>query len=789
MSISSIPSTFLPGFRNLLTSDTLQLLWNNRSSTEKAQITKEAAVGAPPANFLPNPNVTSLAREAAWFALTDAQRATYADGTVGGAPAGSLTNGNSTTTYQQTGFGSQTATTPSTTTPVDFTTTRLGTTSQTPSSDILTAYRTIWKDDFATTNVLRENGTGGETNGGAIFVSIRAGAGAERVTNPYIDDTTRSNDSYDLFETFVTSLAKSITDRFGSSQALLGYDTNDNGFIDSENELFGFDGTTAGPSLNTAGLVSGRLMVLTSAGASVRVDQSIFGTTRDASSGFMPYTTAFTTLQQDAAGALELVVETRAGIATDPSAPQIAWIGLPNAALVGGDDLDVAVTFNRDVTFTGTDSTLALDIGGTTRQATFLSSSGSTAIFRYTVDPQDVDANGVTVPADPLTLNTSTIRDANGNDADLTIATFTNARTLVGTQIPSITTVDVPAGNYAAGDTLSVTLTFDKGVTIDTGGGSPTLALAIGSNTRAATLASTTATSATFDWVIQSNDLDNVGGVTIGAGAISLNGSTFRDVLLNDADLSNTTVATSSADVDGIAPALSATAIASGNYNAGASIQVDLTFDEAVVVTGTDSSVDIDVGGVTRQAVFQSAAGNVVTFAYTVQPGETDTTGVQFAGNAVNLGTSTFADAFGNPVTTINPGTTNFPGALVDTTAPSATTFSSVPANVSVFTTGDPVSVTLDFDEALTLTGSDVTLEFLVNGNARTATVTTAPGSGLTSLTFTYVTGSQGADLGTGFQVTQDSLLVGGGSTLTDAAGNTVNLLNPFVNRPGIDFV
>jgi hypothetical protein len=102
-------------------------------------------------------------------------------------------------------------------------------------------------------------------------VSIRAGAGAERVTNPYIDDTTRSNDSYDLFETFVTSLAKSISDRFGSSQALLGYDTNDNGFIDSENELFGFDGTTAGPSLNTTGLVSSRLMVLTSAGASVRM--------------------------------------------------------------------------------------------------------------------------------------------------------------------------------------------------------------------------------------------------------------------------------------------------------------------------------------------------------------------------------------------------------------------------------------------------------------------------------------------------------------------------------------
>lgn len=330
MSISSIPSTFLPGFRNLLTTDTLQLLWGNRSTTEKEQLTKQVKIGAPPANFLPNPNITSLAREAAWLSLTDAQRATYGDGTAGGATLGSLTNGNAATTYQTGGFGSQTTTTPTAATPLDFTTANLDALSQTPSSGISSAYRAIWKDNFATTNVLKANGSAGDTNGGAIFVSIRAGTGAERVTNPYTDDTTRTDDNYDLFEKQIASLVKSVTDRFGQSEGLLGYDTNGNGFIDNENELFGFDGTTAGPSLSTSGLLSDKFMVLTSAGKSVKVDQSIFGTARDASAGYLPYTTAYTTLQLDSSGKLELVVGSSAGIQPSKPASVVAFVGAPS---------------------------------------------------------------------------------------------------------------------------------------------------------------------------------------------------------------------------------------------------------------------------------------------------------------------------------------------------------------------------------------------------------------------------------------------------------------------------
>ncbi len=660
MSISSIPSTFLPGFRDLLTTDTLQLLWNNRSTTEKEQLTKQVSIGAPPANFLPNPNITSLAREAAWLSLTDAQRATYGDGTAGGAPTGSLTNGNASTTYQTGGFGSQT-----TTTPLDFTTARLDALSQTPSSDISSAYRTIWKDNFSTTNVLRDNGSAGDTNGGAIFVTIRAGTGAERVTNPYTDDTTRTNDNFDLFEAQVTSLAKRITDRFGQSQGLLGYDTNGNGFLDNESELFGFDGTTAGPSLSTSGLLSDRIMVLTSAGKSVKVDQSIFGTAPDASAGYLPYTTAFTTLQRDAGGRLELVVETADGIQPPRPAPEVGFVGTPSGFYTTGETIDIAVTFNRDVTVTGTDSKLALDIGGVARQADFLSASGATAIYRYTVTGADDAPNGLTIPANALTLNSTTIRDANNTDAALTFAASTNPLTVVGNFAPTITGTTIPTGNYNAGDTIDVVVAFDR----------------------------------------------------------------------------------------------------------------------PIVVTGTTSTLTLQVGGGgTETAAFLSSSGSTATYRYTVQAGDTDGDGIAVEPNPITLNGSTIRNTQATDATLTFAGATNA-AALVDTTAPTVSSLTLPAAGPTPV--GTPLSVSLNLSEPVTLTGTNVTIGLLVNGVSQTGTITTAPGAGLTALTFSY-TVAAGDQPGSGFDVVANSLTIGTGAAIADAFGNPIDTNNPAGAEPGI---
>lgn len=91
---------------------------------------------------------------------------------------------------------------------------------------------------------------------------------------------------------------------------------------------------------------------------------------------------------------------------------------LPIAALAT-ITIPLSVTLSEAVTVTGTPQ-IAVDVGGTTRYATYTSGSGTTALT-FTLSPQagDVDLDGITVSS-PIQLNGGTIKDAAGNDATLT---------------------------------------------------------------------------------------------------------------------------------------------------------------------------------------------------------------------------------------------------------------------------------------------------------------------------------------------------------------------------------
>ena len=85
-----------------------------------------------------------------------------------------------------------------------------------------------------------------------------------------------------------------------------------------------------------------------------------------------------------------------------------------------GDAIQATVTFNENVTVVGTPQ-IALDVGGNTRTAAYTTGSGSAnLIFTYTVTAGETDANGVSIGANALTTPGSSIRNAAGNDADLT---------------------------------------------------------------------------------------------------------------------------------------------------------------------------------------------------------------------------------------------------------------------------------------------------------------------------------------------------------------------------------
>lgn len=103
-------------------------------------------------------------------------------------------------------------------------------------------------------------------------------------------------------------------------------------------------------------------------------------------------------------------------------APTVSSVNVPANATYGpGNPLNFTVNFNQAITVDTTGGTpyLNLMVGSTTRQATYVSGSGSTAlIFRYTVVAGDNDADGITIGT--LNANGATLRNGS-TDANLTL--------------------------------------------------------------------------------------------------------------------------------------------------------------------------------------------------------------------------------------------------------------------------------------------------------------------------------------------------------------------------------
>jgi len=86
-----------------------------------------------------------------------------------------------------------------------------------------------------------------------------------------------------------------------------------------------------------------------------------------------------------------------------------------------GAPVPFTVNLSEVVNVTGSPR-LQLDVGGVTRYASYASGSGTNALtFNYPVVAPDFDANGITLVS-PIDLNGGTIKDLNGNNANLAFA-------------------------------------------------------------------------------------------------------------------------------------------------------------------------------------------------------------------------------------------------------------------------------------------------------------------------------------------------------------------------------
>lgn len=454
--------------------------------------------------------------------------------------------------------------------------------------------------------------------------------------------------------------------------------------------------------------------------------------------------------------------------------PKVSSVSVPaNSVYKIGDSMDFTVNFDNGVTVTGTDATLGLTIGSTAVQAVYQSKTANSMTFRYTIQSGEQDLDGITVGA--LTLNTTTIKDNNGNDALLTLNNIgTTAEVLVDASQPEVLTVNLPAdGSYGVGSNIDLTVVFDEPVIVS--GTNATLNLTVGSTTREAAFQTKTANSITFRYAVQAGEVDTNG---ISLGSINLNSDTIKDTVNNDAVLTlNNVGSTAGILVDGVVPAVqSVSAPGNGTYKPGDVMDFTVTFTENVTVTGTGSTLGLTVGSTGVQAVYQSKTANSVTFRYTVPSGVSDTDGISVG--AITLNGTSITDAADNSANLTLNSVGSTTGVLVDGIIPAVTSVS-VPS-AGTYVAGQNLDFTVNFDDNVTVTGTDATLGLTIGSVSVQAAYQSKTAN---SITFRYTVQSGKQD--------NDGVSVGGitlnTTTIKDAAGNNANLaLNNIGSTSGV---
>ena len=155
----------------------------------------------------------------------------------------------------------------------------------------------------------------------------------------------------------------------------------------------------------------------------------------------------------------------------------VLFLSLPAQAATS---IPFTINLSENVVVTGTPR-IQMDVGGTTRYATYSSGSGTNAlVFTYAMVSGDVDTDGVALIS-PIQLNGGTLKDAAGNDATLTFTPPNTSGVLVNAAVPSGYTVafaDKTVTN-ANKTGLSFALTYPKAnktlhySIVSSGGGSP----------------------------------------------------------------------------------------------------------------------------------------------------------------------------------------------------------------------------------------------------------------------------------------------------------------------------
>lgn len=463
-------------------------------------------------------------------------------------------------------------------------------------------------------------------------------------------------------------------------------------------------------------------------------------------------------------------------ILVDTSAPTITSITPATSGTYYVDqNMSFTVNFSERVTVTGSPR-LGLTIGSATRQASYISGSGSSSLlFRYTVTDTDSDTDGISLPS-PLLLNSGTITDLSAHAATLNFTPPNTNSVIVAGANPVIRSITSPANaTYLIGNQLNFTVNFNKAVTVS---GTPQLSLNIGGVSKVASYVSGNGTSAlVFRYVIIGGDLDT-DGVTLSSPLIANGGSISSGV--HPAIPLFVPPVTPGVLVFTSLPALVRVDLPASppvnGYIENASFNMTAVFAEPMTVTGTTSRIRFDLGGVTKYATYQSGNGSTsLVYRYTVGTTDQDLDGITLQ-SPLELNGSGIVNGNGNtPILTFTP-----PTAIVKVDAVAPTIVSNtVPAD-KIYTSGQFLDFVVTFSEPVVSTTQP---RLVLQVGSSVVYANYSSGSGTNALTFRYtVSGTDFDDNG----ITLINSIDLNGGTIRDLVTHSSNLLLPNTNTTGV---
>ena len=365
------------------------------------------------------------------------------------------------------------------------------------------------------------------------------------------------------------------------------------------------------------------------------------------------------------------------------------------------DEIEVTVTFSEIVEVTGTPR-LRLRVGSRNRTAGYRRGADTAElVFGYEVADSDLDTDGASIDAGRITVNGGSITDQAGNPAELTHEALP---VQAGHKVDGVKP-QLAATGGAVADGAALTLTYSE--VLDSGSRPAAGDFTVAGGDSARTVSNVAVSGSTVELTLDPAAEHGEAGITV---SYTPGTNPIRDTVGNKAEaLSYEPVTNDTPDTT--PPEVSSLAITSNpgsdqTYAAGDEIQVTVTFNETVEVTGSPQ-LQIELGGGGRTAIYEGGSGTAaLVFAYEVADGESDTDGVGVEANSLSGGT--IRDEARNNAELDHDGLTADSRHKVDGVRPVLTATGGAVVNGT--------TMTLTYDEQLDGSSTPASGDFTVSG-------------------------------------------------------------------------